>query len=430
MMDVHFSKYLLIKENWPKEGYDLLFSTLTKAVVILEQKFTKSIKEGQIESVPKEMIGTLLDEGILTNLSDERQYAEYFFTKGKFNSRALGAMILTTYDCNFKCEYCVENDIKDRIEDMTDEVVRNVIQWFHRKINETKPEVIEIVYYGGEPLLNKRPIFDISRSLFDSALSRNLTFSFGIITNGSIGLSSHEMEELKIYGLNSIQVTIDGMPTIHNIRRPFKDGGGSFDIILSNLRQFVEFVPVILRINIDRGNANNIPALLDLLYKEGLSSKALLDFAPRIKSSNAPHLCDMNIMPDKTFIDTLNLLLPKARELGFSVSRRFVDSGQCTLQTDFLFIIDSIGDIYKCSGLVGRKEFSVGNVKDARLKSNFIEFEMMDRWKTCLDCPYVPLCRGGCLYKSLVTFGDPLKRVCEKGLLEEGGNGGSYKIVV
>ncbi|NLI55756.1 DDE-type integrase/transposase/recombinase [bacterium] len=341
----------------------------------------------------------------------------YLFQKAKFSTNSFGAMILTTFDCNFKCEYCIENEVQStRREDMTDEVSRNIINWFQINIKERRPKVVELIFYGGEPLLNKTPIFDISRSLFESSSEKSFNFSFSISTNGSIGLSSQEMEELKSHGLKFVQVTLDGPEAIHNLRRPYKSGEGSFDDILVNLRKFVEFAAVIVRINIDKGNASKVSELLDLLSNDGLASNISLDFSPRIKSGLAPHFCDANMMPDKTFTDTLKLLLPKARKLGFSVVRRFVEIGPCLLTSESQFVIDPIGDMYKCSGFVGRKEFSVGNVKDHHFKSNFIGFIIMDRWEQCLDCPYVPLYGGGCAYESFVTFGDYTKKLCKKAL--------------
>ncbi|BAL80225.1 hypothetical protein CSE_00990 [Caldisericum exile AZM16c01] len=414
---MRISKYVLIKKDWPKEGFNLLFSTLTKSVVLLEDKFLNSIENNKIEDLPDEVIKPLLNEGILTDSSNESQNLRYLFQKAKFSTKSFGAMILTTFDCNFKCEYCVENDVKDiRNENMTEEVSKNIIWWLERNIEERHPNDVELVYYGGEPLLNKTPIFTISKELFKTASEKAFNFSFGIITNGSVSLSSEEMKELKNYGLKYFQVTLDGPEFIHNLRRPYKSGKDSFKDIIINLRKFLEFVPVFVRVNIDRANANSISELLNFLHKENLASRIFLDFAPRIKSGLAPHFCDANIMPDKTFSDTVKQLLPIARDLGFSVARRFVEIGPCLLTSESQFVVDPIGDIYKCSGFVGRKEFCVGNVKDEHFSGKFIEFITMDRWEQCLDCPYVPLCGGGCAYESLVTFGDYNKKLCKKAL--------------
>lgn len=43
----------------------------------------------------------------------------------------------------------------------------------------------------------------------------------------------------------------------------------------------------------------------------------------------------------------------------------------------------------------------------------------MDIWEQCLDCPYVPLCGGGCAYESFVTFGDYTKSYARRRYLLE-----------
>ena len=41
-----------------------------------------------------------------------------------------------------------------------------------------------------------------------------------------------------------------------------------------------------------------------------------------------------------------------------------------------------------------------------------------DAWQDCKDCPYVPLCGGGCLFVNKVTKGNFKHRNCQRGLFE------------
>lgn len=65
--------------------------------------------------------------------------------------------------------------------------------------------------------------------------------------------------------------------------------------------------------------------------------------------------------------------------------------------------IDPNGIIYRCNSLVGYPEFAVGDVRDEgfnRLSDEFLNIEV---WKRCSgDCPYVPMCQGGCRFFSYV----------------------------
>jgi uncharacterized protein len=417
LSDVHFSKYILVKENWPKQDYYLMFSTITRSVVVVEKPIFENLMSNNFDKIPNEYIEKLFEEGFLTKLNDETTAVKYIFQKSKFGTSSLGAMVLTTYDCNLSCEYCIENEVQGyREEYMMEDTSNEVVEWLESKIAERHPTILELVFYGGEPLLNKKPIFDISRHFHEDVLKGTLDFSFGIITNGSIEIPVEELKELTEYGLKYVQITLDGTAHTHDLRRPNKDGSGTFSKIVENLQVLIEYVPVIVRINIDKSNAGDIENLIDYLYTKKLNTKITLDLAPRMKSGYKPMLCDANVMLDKEFSDFFSRLLVTVREKGFSISRRFVDAGPCLLSSESQFVIDPVGDIYKCSGFVGRKEFAVGNVNEQKLDSNYIEFIMMDRWEDCINCPYVPLCGGGCAFESFVKLGDYKKRVCKKSL--------------
>jgi uncharacterized protein len=135
------------------------------------------------------------------------------------------------------------------------------------------------VLYGGEPLLNPTISVYVLRDLDFISQEYGITIEKGIITNGTI-YNEHVKEVFE--RTDYIQITIDGPKDIHNKRRYFKDGRGSFDIILSNLLRVIEkhSKKVILRINIDEYNHNKIEELLDFLAELGLHNHVEMDIAP------------------------------------------------------------------------------------------------------------------------------------------------------
>lgn len=420
--ELKLSQYVLIKEDFPIEGYYLLYSSLTRSVIVLETEIFERISNKDFKNCPKNIIEELFNQGILVSSSDnESNYIKYFIEKGKFSNPAFGAMILTTYDCNLKCEYCIETEIQGfRRENMTNDTTKDIINWIQRKIDEKFYHILELVFYGGEPLLNKDPIFQICDYFYNETLKKNLIFSFSIITNGTIELSDDELKTLTKNNLKFIQITIDGSKYIHDKRRPYKNGEGSFSDIIKNLKKFLEFTKVAVRINIDSANMEDIDNLLKCLKEEGLNNRVYIDFSPRMKSCYPSLQCDSNVLTDKAFSEFLiKKALPSAKRDGFSITRRFVDSGPCLLLSESQFVIDPVGDIYKCGGFVGKKEFSIGNVRDKKFNSKYVEFITMDRWRECIECPYVPLCGGGCAFESYVNIGDYTKRICKKQLFSK-----------
>ena len=78
-------------------------------------------------------------------------------------------------------------------------------------------------------------------------------------------------------------------------------------------------------------------------------------------------------------------------------------------------VIDPLGMIYKCPAMVGRPQFVVGEIKENDLNWRHIEFMTMKTWKLCLECPYVPMCGGGCRFEAfLANKGDYTRLACHK----------------
>lgn len=64
-----------------------------------------------------------------------------------------------------------------------------------------------------------------------------------------------------------------------------------------------------------------------------------------------------------------------------------------------VFLIDPLGDLYKCWNDVSRKEFRVGNVYTGveynTALSKYLNYEAVNQEK-CMHCSVLPLCLGGC----------------------------------
>ena len=56
------------------------------------------------------------------------------------------------------------------------------------------------------------------------------------------------------------------------------------------------------------------------------------------------------------------------------------------------FIIDPRGDLYRCAGLAGRREFLAGSINGKECDL-FLGTEL---WRRCARCPRVPICGDGC----------------------------------
>jgi uncharacterized protein len=72
------------------------------------------------------------------------------------------------------------------------------------------------------------------------------------------------------------------------------------------------------------------------------------------------------------------------------------------------------GTLFKCPGLIGRKDFIIGDVQTGT--ADYRRSHNLDNWKNeeCLACTYLPLCFGGCGYMKLLRDGTMCGVDCKK----------------
>jgi uncharacterized protein len=89
-----------------------------------------------------------------------------------FSDRYLKLTILPTEKCNFRCEYCYEDFTHGRMSPSTITGIKNSME-----MRAPTLSVLEISWFGGEPLLASDIVINISKFAKDISQSRTgLTF--------------------------------------------------------------------------------------------------------------------------------------------------------------------------------------------------------------------------------------------------------------
>lgn len=118
--------------------------------------------------------------------------------------------------CNLACVYCYE-----------DHLDRKSMHLLHQKAlinfikSQNKP-ILSIEYFGGEPTLNLKFIYQFSALLNENGIK----FSASMTTNGTF-ITEDVLHKLYQANVKSFQITLDGYRELHNQLRPSKNG--SFD---------------------------------------------------------------------------------------------------------------------------------------------------------------------------------------------------------
>jgi len=420
---MQLSKFNLWVKDYPNKNEYLLFNTRTQALIKINQELKETLDDLP-NSKLKENLEALKESGIIVEdeKEDEAKLKD-FFRQLKYDSSALPfeVTILTTYACNFRCVYCFEESVKDDVF-LDKETSDLIIKWLIQKAEGKNFKRIFLVYYGGEPLLNIRPIYDISWHVTEWAQKTGVEFGFGIITNGSL-INPDLIDKFLTVGLKEIRITIDGDRSAHNKKRPFSDGRPSFDLIINNIKSVIHKVNVAVVGNFDRENFESIPGFLDYLEKEGLlrelSRIDFLPLSPRLGPKDNPGAIELSECLSFVSKDGLfNEVLAVKRELmrrEIKVNTGLAINACSLIMQDAGITIDPKGIIYKCNALLGYPEFSIGNVADDEFNEKFQNFLNIDAWNKCpQDCPYIPMCQGGCRFYSYLEHNNFSDLSCKR----------------
>lgn len=130
-----------------------------------------------------------------------------------------------------------------------------------------------LILSGGEPLL-RHDIFTVSRH------AKELGFYVGLSTNGTI-VDATNIEAIASARYNYVGISLDGIRETHD---HFRRKEGAFEASLNGIRLCQEHgIKVGVRFTLTQGNAHDLPALLDLTEREGISKFYLshLNYAGR-----------------------------------------------------------------------------------------------------------------------------------------------------
>jgi uncharacterized protein len=336
-----------------------------------------------------------------------------------------GTMFVTlmpTLACNLACTYCFQSEhpafgkMQRPTEDAT-------LEWILRAIDERGLRTLHVHYFGGEPLTRKDFMIRTAEALSASMRARGGTFEWSCTTN-AVGLTPDFARRMRCFGDGSFKVTLDGDRETHDAMRVYRDGRGSFDEIFANVVACADIVRIRIGGNFLPDQKESFDRLLERLEQAGLSGKLdevrfkpIVDTQKKAKSSCTS--CDSKA-ETQTLVQ-LNASLEQ-RNLG----RKTYDGhtleamlGPCELHWKNNYTIDPDGRVYKCPAVAGIPGLEVAQVssRDAEKQAPLLALRP---WEKCGDCPYMPVCVGGCLGGKYLKTGRVDEVACNYDAFEQG----------
>jgi len=202
--------------------------------------------------------------------------------------------------CNLKCSHCYRDGDGER-ELPFDEAKHRIVD----QILETAPKMKAhpfIALSGGEPLLYPH-LFELLDYLKERS-SDGHDFFVLLMTNGVL-LDQPMVDRLASYYplLSDVQVSLDGASAaVHDAIR----GRGSFERSVAGLKRVIDTTPLATTVSFTfhRGNATDVPGLLDLGQELGVSCLYVTRLVPIGRGAGLDHLL-MNTDEIRAVLETL-----------------------------------------------------------------------------------------------------------------------------
>jgi len=413
------SMYNVIIEEL-KDARKLIYNTNTGIFGIIDQE-TFSV----YEDISNYRSASVTDKNILNNVDlmlragyivdaekDELSTLKLERAMRRHKTPILGLTIALTLDCNMNCPYCYEKKNLLSIGEQQQEQIYSFVK-AHFNAN---PDIkgLSIAWYGGEPLLQKEAIYNLSEKLIGLCSESNKEYSASIITNGVLldrDTANRLATDCKVA---TAQITIDGMKELHNKRRILASGEDSFEIITNNIDACKDLIRINVRVNTDKENASEIDELVNFFLKEkGWTGNPSFYLSPVDLSDDSDCTLDKSIcLHGEEFAD-INMKAIHANYAAdrASVARSFFPRRKavfCAGEGYSNYVIDPEGNYYNCFQHVGKKEHITGHIsKPFTVTQNYGKWLLANIHKKCEGCEYLPMCMGGCALGRLSDSGEP-----------------------
>ncbi len=335
----------------------------------------------------------------------------------------LSLYLLLTQYCNLGCIYCLNGDETYQKQCLPEMEEKVAFQAVDRSLDSlTDDGNLEIVFFGGEPLLNwplAKKVILFCESQMREKYPRK-TWKYHLTTNLTV-FPDDLIEWSKRYNVSYL-VDVDGPPELHNYTRPSLDG--SFDSYAKTAEHIQRLVDVgiqpALRSTV---TTNNVEAMLEItqLHRDlGGEASAFVELNP--VNSDEIVLSEKMYPTPKAFGENLR----KVMESGIWPIDKIFPANEflqrlkpfhqmriaCGAPYGNTPTVDVNGDVYACIYLVGLQKFFIGNVFDSRYPDENVLNEIMRRidvhnLEQCSTCAYRYLCAGGCPVGHLTVEGNP-----------------------
>lgn len=425
----------------------IMYNSLTGNLV----KFSKNMENMIQEIFSKDIINRsdikneeLITKGFLIpSFSNENLMLNSVYTD-IISEPMLNLTILTTEKCNFRCNYCFENNYNHHTQEMSLEVEDAIVDFVRKNIGSVRG--VDIGWFGGEPLMRMDIIRDISQKIIAICKENKKLYCASISTNGYL-LTPEVFKELYKYRVFEYQVTLDGLSETHDKSRFLANGKPTFDVIINNLKAIKETCPTehvnfSIRTNCDQNVITNLQDFIQFFEDTFFPDMRFKVYFALVKDLGG----SISSQVKKSFLKIDEIQLAEKAfslfthkecfDLRYCFGRLLPGNG-CGYMKKGTYAVSPNGLLSKCSTHFQNYSFcNVGEIKNGKFITDpYMEAlwtydlnynDMLDD-KICAGCTMKPICisyfcpvnKVKCLfegkdYSFVCLWGEKEKRIWEK----------------
>ncbi len=359
---------------------------------------------------------------------DREQQSSFLDQLWKHNPRRL--QLLMAQMCNLKCLYCYEeqNGSNARKRLMTFEMAKTSVDYLVERAGTRRQ--LQITFFGGEPLLNKKVMYQVVEYCEKVGEEQNKEFVFELITNGS--LLTPDVTDYLVEKRFLLMISLDGYREMNNFNRPSVNGSDLYDTILENARYANHAyresgigIPVKVRANLTHEH-HDLARTVEFLEGQGFTTIGVASVDDLPWSEVNLHACteqDLDEIAEQRrafraqgIEDLIRNRRPRpfarklAREALREIQKSFVTRGlRCGVGRN-TNIVDTDGNIYPCHRYGDMTEYILGNVEqgtldESRMRSYYEAVNQAASTK-CTSCWARNVCGGPCAWEVSSPQGD------------------------
>lgn len=386
---MNFSKYV-ISENL-SDNKVLLLSTISGSMIALDIAKFNCLQNDDFSCFSNDEIDALKR---MSFVSEEDELNQIIRNRQNLvdnsSTKPLKLTILTTSHCNANCYYCFEKEnTKCGKSNMSQKTADAIIEYIKNNNNNS---AVHIGWFGGEPLLKKNIINYISENL----LKCNIEFESSMISNGIL-LDSCTPDEIRLWNLTKIQITIDAIGEEYNIIKQVHNEANAFNRLIQNIHYLLSLnVFTQLRVNFDSLDVQKALDTIDYIYKEFGNHPKLFVYANHLFGESFTSPLDLPENENPYIRLTERLIrynyVRNTRDIGIKPKNVF-----CGIYGNY-FVVDPEGNFFKCEHMIGNPDNIIGDVEHGITNESEHQYwtSVQLPYDECKSCVLLPCCQGGC----------------------------------